>query len=248
MPVLDYCQLAIEFERLYFSIYSAAFTTLLKRENLAFPPGLFPNSSTCFYNYFRSQQGDLVTREYVRFSQRYSLLFRYLRGLATSNKILEKVLGHVLSPDCQLNLFQLTHCSACSPDIDGSVLPCPAHCTNVIRGCLTDIKELSTSYNEFYQSMKKTRMALSDYNPYDVFTVFQSSFFGLINEIINNFDTIKSDVCSKLPLVEMLYIYLYRYNRNAQYSLLVVVKESVHLLLCRIKSIKDRVLLYQTRY
>ena len=193
---LDLCQLNNELQSMYFFLYSLVFNTRLNSNNLQFPPHT-PGSNfsfhQCFYQYFRDKQQSFISQEYARLNMRYQLFIHYLRGLHTANQVLKDLVKHTLSSDCQLNLLQLTHCSACSGE--SSVMPCPSHCINVMRGCLVDIKELSTVYTEFYQILKTTSNLIENsYDPYGALTVFQSKMITFIFTTNNGYEQIKSDV------------------------------------------------------
>lgn len=145
----------------------------------------------CFYNYFLITQNSTILAEYNRFSIRYNIFFKYLRGLQTARQVLGSVINHTLSSDCKLDLLQLTHCSLCAGT---TVRPCPNHCKNVIRGCLVELKEFGDVYSDFHKTLKRTKIVLEEYDPFAVLGIFQTNLLNFAFVVAGNVTSISSDV------------------------------------------------------
>ena len=201
---LDLCDLETHFQTLFFSVYLTSFTESLERfEGLQLVTT--KSTRTCIYNIFINDYGTQLTTDFSRMQERYNLYLRYLWAQKVGDQALKSVLTHTLSSDCKNSILRLLRCSHCADVSQTSV--CRSFCQNTLRGCLVDITEFGSVYEEYNDMMKKAKERVIEYNPFLVVNLVADQLTNLVFEVVNDRSNIKTKVrvCMYLSIYVCMY-------------------------------------------
>ena len=165
---------------LFFVMYHFVFKVSVEQLDQTVP------DTTTFRNclktnfYFVSNTREDVNQRIRTLEPRMNLLLRFLLALETSDSVLERIMDHVLSPECGDALLRLTHCKECSGTTSSSS-SCTPFCQNVLRGCLVDLTEVGDVLQEFATQMDALQnKILNRDDPFEAIDGLTTEMFDII--------------------------------------------------------------------
>ena len=187
------CDLADEFNKIYFKMYTAAFFghPLIKTTG--------PSPSTdafnqCFYQYFHRENAEVITQHYLAFTRTYNHTMYYLRALRYADLVLEQILDFTLTDQCKNSLMRMSYCAQCA-GYDTAYTPCHGLCMNSLRGCLLELSEIKPAFEQFSATLLRMKEGLENsFNPFLQIQQIPPPFLDHINLVVNNIQAIKNDV------------------------------------------------------
>ena len=170
----------VELQSVFFEIYLRSFKLSIEIT----PGNTVPNTLAfrqCFYlNLFFPENRERLNQRYRILLPRLNLLLRYLLALKTSDSVLERIMDHMLSPECGDALLRLTHCKECSGTTSSSS-SCTPFCQNVLRGCLVDLTEVGDVLQEFATQMDATKRKLNIDNPFQAIDLLSTTVLDVVD-------------------------------------------------------------------
>ena len=222
---MDLSNLQKQFQKLYFKVFLISYSEGLKATyNLK----IVTNDvfEECLFNkVFNVYYGAEMTKDYNRLETRFNLFLRYIWALKTGDEVLETVLTHSLSSDCQESLMRINHCSHCSTlqDMPTNTQTCYSFCLNSLQGCFVDLEEFGDAYANYVDALKTAKNKLEDFNPFESITLLTNALNTVVFQTYAGLlPLIKSQVNeSKMQL--LLIIILLMCSAEQQYHQSIVV-------------------------
>ena len=178
------CKLETKFHQMFFELFlafydSQALASLINTETYR----------ECFYSEFLKEYQDRVEQEYNQMRRSIQPLLQYMRALETGLSVARTLSQFSLSAPCKTAIMQMTHCSQCqgSPQATPTTsLACLGLCTNVARGCLVDLFQISAPFSEYASTLLRFRKLVeTKYNPWNAVESVELSLTELTALFIN---------------------------------------------------------------
>lgn len=125
--------------------------------------------------------GDVPRKLKLQVTRAFVAARTFAQGLAVARDVVSKV--SVVNPTAQCTeaLLKMTYCSHCRGLV--SVKPCYNYCSNIMRGCLADLGELDSEWNNFIDAMLMVAERLE--GPFNIESVMDPIDVKISDAIMN---------------------------------------------------------------
>lgn len=189
----DTCELAEQFNRVFFELYLAAYVANPSTDARTMPNT--PEYRKCFYDYFLSVNRFRVATAYQSFARSFNRTMYYIRALRTADRVIESILRHRATRGCNMALFRMTHCSQCAGFSDSESPICPDYCLNTMRGCLVELASLIQPLKGLTESLLRMKDELeTNYSPWNAINLLDYDFLTLATDTGVNIRSIQEGV------------------------------------------------------